>query len=52
MRLLTIINDDTTAKELGATECINPKDHDKPIQEVIQESSDGGLDVAIECIGK
>lgn len=22
------------AKQLGATDCINPKDHDKPIQQV------------------
>ncbi len=23
-----------SAKEFGATECVNPKDHDKPIQQV------------------
>lgn len=39
------------AKELGATECINPKDYDKPIQEVIIEMTDGGVDFSFECIG-
>ena len=31
------------ATKLGATDCINPKDYDKPIQEVIQEMTDGGV---------
>ncbi|MFV1852106.1 MAG: S-(hydroxymethyl)glutathione dehydrogenase/class III alcohol dehydrogenase [Thalassospira sp.] len=39
------------AKQLGATDCINPKDHDKPIQEVIVELTDGGVDWSFECIG-
>ncbi|OEY66675.1 S-(hydroxymethyl)glutathione dehydrogenase/class III alcohol dehydrogenase [Marinobacter sp. X15-166B] len=39
------------AKELGATECINPKDYDKPIQDVIIELTDGGVDFSFECIG-
>ncbi len=39
------------ARKLGATECINPKDHDKPIQEVIVELTDGGVDFSFECIG-
>ena len=39
------------AKKLGATECINPKDYDKPIQEVIVELTDGGVDYSFECIG-
>lgn len=40
-----------TAREFGATECINPKDHDKPIQEVIVDATDGGVDFSFECIG-
>ncbi|KAM9330495.1 alcohol dehydrogenase 1-like [Gastrophryne carolinensis] len=40
------------AKELGANECINPKDCKKPIHEVLLEMSDGGVDYAFECIGK
>ncbi|WP_111642990.1 S-(hydroxymethyl)glutathione dehydrogenase/class III alcohol dehydrogenase [Marinimicrobium alkaliphilum] len=39
------------ARELGATDCINPKDYDKPIQEVIVELTDGGVDYSFECIG-
>ena len=39
------------AKQLGATDCINPKDHAKPIQEVIVELTDGGVDFSFECIG-
>ncbi|XP_063774010.1 alcohol dehydrogenase 1-like isoform X1 [Pseudophryne corroboree] len=40
-----------TAKELGVTECINPKDHKKPIHEVIQEMTNGGVHYSFECIG-
>jgi S-(hydroxymethyl)glutathione dehydrogenase/alcohol dehydrogenase len=39
------------ARELGATDVINPKDHDKPIQQVIVEMTDGGVDYSFECIG-
>src|SRR5690606_11775079 len=39
------------AKQLGATDCINPNDYDKPIQEVIVEMTDGGVDFSFECIG-
>ncbi|WP_412503052.1 S-(hydroxymethyl)glutathione dehydrogenase/class III alcohol dehydrogenase [Shewanella chilikensis] len=39
------------AKKLGATECINPKDYDKPIQQVIVDLTDGGVDYSFECIG-
>ncbi|KAG9468384.1 hypothetical protein GDO78_022859 [Eleutherodactylus coqui] len=39
------------AKELGATECINPKDYDRPIHEVLAEMTDGGVDYAFEVIG-
>ena len=39
------------AKQLGATDCINPKAYDKPIQEVIVELTDGGVDYSFECIG-
>lgn len=39
------------AKKLGATDCVNPKDYDKPIQEVIVELTDGGVDYSFECIG-
>uniref|UniRef100_A0A5F9CY33 Alcohol dehydrogenase class-3 n=1 Tax=Oryctolagus cuniculus TaxID=9986 RepID=A0A5F9CY33_RABIT len=39
------------AKEFGATECINPQDFSKPIQEVLVEKTDGGVDYSFECIG-
>ncbi len=39
------------AKQLGATDVINPKDYVKPIQEVIVELTDGGVDYSFECIG-
>ena len=39
------------AKKLGATDFINPKDYDKPIQDVIVELTDGGVDYSFECIG-
>ncbi|MGU5543980.1 S-(hydroxymethyl)glutathione dehydrogenase/class III alcohol dehydrogenase [Aeromonas veronii] len=39
------------ARKLGATDCINPNNYDKPIQEVIVELTDGGVDFSFECIG-
>ncbi len=39
------------AKKLGATDCINPKNYDKPIHDVIVEMTDGGVDFSFECIG-
>lgn len=39
------------ARKLGATDCINPTKFDKPIQEVIVEMTDGGVDYSFECIG-
>ncbi|MFT7221784.1 MAG: S-(hydroxymethyl)glutathione dehydrogenase/alcohol dehydrogenase [Candidatus Azotimanducaceae bacterium] len=39
------------AKLLGATDCINPKDYDAPIQEVIVDITDGGVDYSFECVG-
>jgi S-(hydroxymethyl)glutathione dehydrogenase / alcohol dehydrogenase len=39
------------ARELGATDFVNPKDHEKPIQDVIIEMTDGGVDYSFECVG-
>ncbi|MBO0215568.1 S-(hydroxymethyl)glutathione dehydrogenase/class III alcohol dehydrogenase [Vibrio sp. Vb2880] len=39
------------AKQLGATDCINPQKFDQPIQDVIVEMTDGGVDFSFECIG-
>ena len=40
------------ASAMGATDCINPKDYDKPIQEVIVELTDGGVDFSFEDVYK
>ncbi|XP_074647502.1 alcohol dehydrogenase class-3-like [Tubulanus polymorphus] len=39
------------ARAVGATDFINPKDYDKPIQEVLRELTDGGCDYTFECAG-
>jgi S-(hydroxymethyl)glutathione dehydrogenase/alcohol dehydrogenase len=39
------------AKLLGATDCINPKDYDRPIQQIIVDLTDGGVDYSFEAIG-
>ncbi|MCC4115865.1 S-(hydroxymethyl)glutathione dehydrogenase/class III alcohol dehydrogenase [Aromatoleum toluclasticum] len=39
------------AKQLGATDFVNPNDHDKPIQDVIVALTDGGVDYSFECVG-
>ncbi|CAG0904742.1 unnamed protein product, partial [Darwinula stevensoni] len=39
-------------KKFGCTEFVNPKEHgDRPIQEVLADMTDGGLDFTFECIG-
>ena len=41
-----------TAKQFGATECVNPHDHnEKPIQQVLVEMTGGGLDFTFEAVG-
>ncbi|QCP49831.1 S-(hydroxymethyl)glutathione dehydrogenase/class III alcohol dehydrogenase [Trinickia violacea] len=39
------------ARAFGATDCVNPKDFDKPIQQIIVEMTDWGVDHSFECIG-
>lgn len=39
------------AQEFGATDCLNPNDYDKPIQEVVVEMTGWGVDHSFECIG-
>ncbi len=39
------------ARQLGATDVVNPNDYDKPLQEVIVEMTDGGADYTFECVG-
>ncbi|XP_008186917.1 alcohol dehydrogenase class-3 [Acyrthosiphon pisum] len=39
------------AKLFGATDFVNPLKYEKPIQDVLIEMTDGGLDYTFECIG-
>ncbi|WP_314063305.1 S-(hydroxymethyl)glutathione dehydrogenase/class III alcohol dehydrogenase [uncultured Vagococcus sp.] len=39
------------AKEMGATDFVNPSQHQEPIQEVIVAMTNGGVDYSFECIG-
>ncbi|MDI2112787.1 S-(hydroxymethyl)glutathione dehydrogenase/class III alcohol dehydrogenase [Commensalibacter nepenthis] len=39
------------AKKLGATDCINPRDYQNSIQDVIVKLTNGGVDFSFECIG-
>ncbi|MEM6501555.1 MAG: S-(hydroxymethyl)glutathione dehydrogenase/class III alcohol dehydrogenase [Cyanobacteria bacterium P01_C01_bin.89] len=53
-RIIAIdINPDkfTLAKQLGATDTINPKELDGPIQGAIADLTDGGVDYSFECVG-
>ena len=53
-RIIAIdINEDKfeLAKQMGATDTINPKNYDDPIQSVIVELTNGGVDYSFECVG-
>lgn len=53
-RILAVdINEDKfeMARLLGATDFVNPKKYDRPIQDVIVDLTDGGVDYSFECIG-
>lgn len=39
------------AKQLGATDFVNPAEYDQPLQDVIIDMTDGGVDYSFECIG-
>ncbi|KAG9457250.1 hypothetical protein H6P81_001758 [Aristolochia fimbriata] len=40
-----------TAKKFGVTEFVNHKDHNKPVQVVLVDMTNGGVDRSIECTG-
>ena len=42
---------ETFARQMGATDFVNPQDYDKPIQEVLVELTNGGVDYSFECVG-
>ncbi|MGB2247833.1 MAG: S-(hydroxymethyl)glutathione dehydrogenase/class III alcohol dehydrogenase [Alcanivorax sediminis] len=53
-RIIAIdVNDgkETMARQFGATDFINPTKYSDPIQDVIVELTDGGVDYSFECIG-
>ncbi len=39
------------AKQLGATDCVNPSDLSVPLQEAIVDMTNGGVDYSFECVG-
>lgn len=39
------------ARQLGATDFVNPRDHDGSIQQVIIDLTGGGVDYSFECVG-
>lgn len=39
------------ATKLGATDCLNPNDHDEPIQQVLVGMTKWGIDYTFECTG-
>ncbi|PAV25727.1 S-(hydroxymethyl)glutathione dehydrogenase/alcohol dehydrogenase [Tamilnaduibacter salinus] len=44
-------NKEPLARQFGATDFINPTEYDDPIQAVIVDKTDGGVDYSFECIG-
>ncbi len=53
-RIIAIdINEDKFdfARQMGATQFINPANYDRPIQEVLVDLTDGGVDYSFECVG-
>ena len=53
-RILAVdLNEDKfeMARMLGATDFVNPSTYDQPIQDVIVDLTDGGVDYSFECIG-
>ena len=53
-RILAVdLNEDKfeMARMLGATDFVNPSKYYRPIQEVIVDLTDGGVDYSFECIG-
>jgi len=39
------------AKQLGATDTLNPQDYDAPIADVVIDVTAGGVDYSFECVG-
>ena len=41
----------TMARQLGATDCVNPATLSVPVQEALVAMTDGGVDYSFECVG-
>ncbi|KAL2089195.1 hypothetical protein ACEWY4_016094 [Coilia grayii] len=39
------------AREFGVSDCVNPRDHGRPVQDVLVDMTAGGADYALECVG-
>ncbi len=39
------------AKQMGATDCINPTELDKPVEQAIVDMTDGGVEYSFACVG-
>ncbi|XP_020082351.1 alcohol dehydrogenase 3 [Ananas comosus] len=39
------------AKKFGVTDFVNPSEYNKPVQEVLAEMTNGGVDRSVECTG-
>jgi S-(hydroxymethyl)glutathione dehydrogenase/alcohol dehydrogenase len=39
------------ARQLGATDVVDPTAHDRPIEQVLVDMTDGGVDYSFECVG-
>lgn len=39
------------ATQMGATDTVNPEDYEQPIQEVLIDLTNGGVDYSFECVG-
>ena len=39
------------AKVFGATDFVNPNDHNEPISQVLSAMTNGGVDFSLECVG-
>jgi S-(hydroxymethyl)glutathione dehydrogenase/alcohol dehydrogenase len=47
----TNLNKKEIACQLGATDFVNPKDHDQSVQDVIVDMTNGGVDYSFEAVG-
>lgn len=51
IKIFFLVCEFVLAKQFGVTDFVNPRDYEKPIQDVLVELTDGGLDFSFECVG-